>query len=298
MTKRLPARLRPMAMSRPAPIALSRSPELSAFAPPAALERWNGALRPAAAADENNVITIYDVIGEDWWTGGGITVNRIDAALRRIGPDRDVEVHVNSPGGDMFEGVSIFNRLLAHRGKVTIKVMGLAASAASIIAMAGDEIQMGPASFIMIHNCWVLAVGDRNALSETAATLDGFDLGMAEVYRARTGQDLADIRAWMDAETWLTGQTAVERGFATEVITLPTLTEDPAARAQMESANAVRLTEIQLCQAGMSRAAAQARIRQLGASATPGQPSPKPVSQRPSWMAEVARFTAPITSTL
>jgi ATP-dependent Clp protease protease subunit len=86
---------------------------------------------------------MYDVIGEDFWSGGGVTVNRVDAALRQIG-NQDVEVHINSPGGDMFEGIAIYNRLLEHPGKVTVKVLGLAASAASIIAMAGEEVLIGP----------------------------------------------------------------------------------------------------------------------------------------------------------
>lgn len=290
MTDRRSPRPRPMAMARPTPIALSPKPDASAFAPPAALERWNGALQPVAAAEANNVITIYDVIGEDWWTGGGVTVNRIDAALRRIGADQDVEVHINSPGGDVFEGVSIFNRLLAHGGQVTVKVMGLAASAASIIAMAGDQIQMGPASFMMIHNCWVMAVGDRNALAETAATMDAIDQGMAEVYQARSRQALADIRAWMDAETWLTGQTALERGFATEVIALPNMAEDPAARAAVDRANAVRLTEIQLCQAGLSRSAARARIKQLKGMPDAAQPDSTPGAGVPTWLGDAAQL--------
>lgn len=290
MTDRLSPRLRPMAMARPTPIALSRKPDVTAFAPPAALERWNGALQPVAAADQANVITIYDVIGEDFWSGGGVTVNRIDAALRRIGADQDVEVHINSPGGDVFEGVSIFNRLLAHGGQVTVKVMGLAASAASIIAMAGHQILMGPASFMMIHNCWVMAVGDRNALAETAATMDAIDQGMAEVYGARSGQRLADIRSWMDAETWLTGQTALDRGFATEVIALPTMTEDPAARAAAERANAVRLTEIQLCQAGLSRSAARARIKQLKGTPDAAHTDSTPGAGVATWLGDAAQL--------
>jgi ATP-dependent protease ClpP protease subunit len=110
-------------------------------APSDVLSNW--AEHPMAAASEDaNSISILDVIGEDWWTGGGFTAKRASAALRSIGAS-DVVVNINSPGGDMFEGIAIYNLLAAHPAKVTVNVLGIAASAASIIAMAGDEILMG-----------------------------------------------------------------------------------------------------------------------------------------------------------
>jgi ATP-dependent protease ClpP protease subunit len=280
------AGLRVMAQAHPAPIAVRRQREVSAFAPPEAFDRWNAGLRAAAVGD--NVITVYDVIGEDFWTGGGVTVNRIDAALRKIGPDRDVEVHVNSPGGDMFEGIAIFNRLLQHPGKVTVKVMGLAASAASIIAMAGEEILMGPASFLMIHNCWVMAMGDRHAMAETAGLLAPFDEAMAAVYAARSGRDAAEVSAWMDAETWMTGPVALERGFATGLLEMAEVTEDETARAQARETNAVRVAEINLCRAGATRASARALINQI--KGTPGAApiDPMPGAGVPTWLGDAA----------
>src|SRR5690606_15536984 len=128
---------------------------VSAFTTDGALSRWNPGVR-AAAEDSETSITIYDVIGEDYWTGGGVTVSRIDGALRKIG-NRDVTVFINSPGGDVFEGIAIYNRLREPPANVTVKIMGLAASAASIIAMAGDRIEIGTASFLMVHNAWVVA---------------------------------------------------------------------------------------------------------------------------------------------
>ena len=116
------------------------SQKVTALTTEGAIDRWKPEVH--AAADDDNSISIYDVIGEDFWTGEGVTVKRIDAALRKIG-NRDVVVNINSPGGDVFEGIAIYNRLREHPAKVQVKVMGLAASAASIIAMAGDEIQIG-----------------------------------------------------------------------------------------------------------------------------------------------------------
>ncbi len=107
-----------------------------------ALSKWNPDVRSASADDESdNTISILDQIGEDWWTGGGVTAKRVGAALRQIGK-KDVVVTINSPGGDYFEGLAIYNQLREHPAKVTVKILGIAASAASVIAMAGDEVQI------------------------------------------------------------------------------------------------------------------------------------------------------------
>src|SRR5690606_29852604 len=167
-----------------------------------ALARWNPGVR--AAEENDRTISIYDVIGQDFWTGEGVTAKRIAAALRAIGKG-PVTVNINSPGGDMFEGFTIYNLLRDHDGEVTVKVLGLAASAASVIAMAGDTIQVSRASFLMIHNTWVTAIGNRNDLHETAEFLEPFDRAMADIYSSRTGLDTDDVTAMMDAETWMGG---------------------------------------------------------------------------------------------
>jgi ATP-dependent protease ClpP protease subunit len=131
-------------------------------APSDALQRWSPEVH--AAKTEDNTITMYDVIGSDGM-GGGITVKRIAAALRQIG-NQDVSVSINSPGGDFFEGISIYNLLRDHPKKVEIKVVGLAASAASVVAMAGDEIRIAEAGFLMIHNSWALVIGNQDDLRD------------------------------------------------------------------------------------------------------------------------------------
>jgi ATP-dependent Clp protease protease subunit len=168
--------------------------------PPQALERWSRELRAASAVDEPATISVLDPIGVDFWTGEGVTAKRVSAILRNIG-ERDVVVNVNSPGGDLFEGMAIYNILREHKAKVTVKVLGLAASAASIIAMAGDEIQIARAGFLMVHNTWVMAMGNRNDLQEIADQLEPFDIAMADIYAARTGLDPKTIQKKMDAET-------------------------------------------------------------------------------------------------
>jgi ATP-dependent protease ClpP protease subunit len=167
----------------------------------------------AAAADGSDVISILDVIGYDFWTGDGVTAKRVAAALRSIG-DKPVTVQINSPGGDFFEGVTIYNMLRAHPSKVTVQILGIAASAASVIAMAADEIQIAKLGFMMIHNTQWVAAGDRHVMSETSEIMSVFDQAAAEMYAERTGLDVDAVKAMLDAETWLAGQGAVDRGFA------------------------------------------------------------------------------------
>lgn len=196
--------------------------------PSSAMERWNGGIK-AAKSDENS-ISVFDVIGADWY-GEGVTASRIAAALRSIG-GADVTVNINSPGGDMFEGLAIYNLLREYEGKVTVKVLGLAASAASIIAMAGDEVQIGRGAFLMIHNCWVYAMGNRHDLQQIAADMVPFDKAMNDIYGARTGLDAATIDAMMNAETYIGGSDAVEKGFADRLLAADEITDDddsPAA---------------------------------------------------------------------
>jgi ATP-dependent protease ClpP protease subunit len=229
------------------------------------MERWGeeaAGIRPAALDSDDNVITMFDVIGEDWWTGGGVTAKKVAAQLRAIG-DRPVEVQINSGGGDMFEGLAIYNVLREHPQPITVKVMGMAASAASIITMAGNSIEIGAASFIMIHNCWVIAAGNRHDFAEVAAYLAPFDQAMADVYAQRSEQKAADCAKWMDAETWMSGSIAIERGFADELLAADQMKVDEKAKAADREANEVRALELTLINSGMTRAQARARIKSI-----------------------------------
>lgn len=190
--------------------------------PSAAMERWNGGIK--AARQDDNSISIFDVIGADYW-GDGVTASRIAGALRSL-EGADVTVNINSPGGDMFEGLAIYNLLREYKGKVTVKVLGLAASAASIIAMAGDEVQIGRGAFLMIHNCWVYAMGNRHDLAQIAADMEPFDKAMGDIYSARSGLSLGDVSAMMDGETYIGGSDAVEKGFADRLLSADEIADD------------------------------------------------------------------------
>jgi len=225
---------------------------------PRALASWDAGVR--AQGENDRSISIYDVIGYDYWTGEGVTAKRIAAALRSIGPG-PVTVNINSPGGDMFEGMAIYNLLREHEGEVTVKVLGLAASAASIIAMAGDTVQIARAGFLMIHNCWLVAQGNRHDLREFADTMEPFDAAMADVYAARSGQDVKTISKLMDSEAWLGGTAAIEQGFADDL--LPT--DQVESFSAAASVSSTRRVESALRATGMSKNEALRLIAELKA---------------------------------
>ena len=259
--------IRVFAKGRPSALPQPANRDVQAFTKPQVLDKWSGDAAGVRALERgDNVITMFDVIGEDWWTGGGVTAKKVAAQLRAIeGP---VEVQINSPGGDMFEGIAIYNVLREHPYPVTIKVMGMAASAASIIAMAGDTVEIGAASFLMIHNCWVVAMGNRHEMREVSDFLEPFDAAMADVYAARSGQDVSDVAKWMDAETFMSGSQAIERGFADALLSADKVTTDEAAKARDRANNELRATELQLVSAGLTRTQARERINRI--KGTPG----------------------------
>ncbi|EKY3164814.1 Clp protease ClpP [Cronobacter sakazakii] len=228
--------------------------------PAAAMERWNGSIR--AARDGDNSISIFDFIGADYW-GEGVTASRIAGALRSLN-GADVTVNINSPGGDMFEGLAIYNLLREYEGKVTVKVLGLAASAASIIAMAGDDVQIGRGAFLMIHNCWVYAMGNRHDLAQIAADMAPFDKAMSDIYQARSGLDAETVDRMMDGETYIGGSEAVEKGFADSLLSADEIADDDESPAA-----ALRKLDALLAKANTPRSERRKLLKALSGS-TPG----------------------------
>lgn len=212
---------------------------------PGAVERWEPGLQ--AAASDDATVSIYEPIGQQW-DGEGFTAKRMSAALRAIG-DRDVVVNINSPGGSFFEGVTIYNMLRTHKARVTVNVLGLAASAASIIAMAGDEVRIGDGAFLMIHNCCAVAIGNRHDMRAAAEQMEPFDEAMADVYAKRSGLPVEEVAAMMDAETWLGATDAVEKGLATGPLEATTVTH-----AQAHASKPLAQVEALMARAGCTRA--------------------------------------------
>lgn len=231
---------------------------------PDAVDRWEPEVQ-ASASDSETSISIYDSIGENW-EGTGVTAKRIGGALRAIG-ERDVVVNLNSPGGDFFEGMAIYNLLREHKAKVTIRVLGVAASVSSVIAMAGDEILMGDGSFLMIHNAWAVAVGNRHDMADTAAVLAPFDAAMAALYAHRTGMSEAEAALLMDRETWIGAQQAVDDGFATGLLPSSEITRAAQASGARKP---MALIEASMAKAGYSRTARRDAFKALFSTGMPG----------------------------
>lgn len=174
-------------------------------------------IRVTAQANGRAEILVYGPIGEGLVEDLG-TARRVDEELNALGDVTDITVRINSPGGNLFEGVAVFNMLKRHPAQVHTQVDGLAASAASVIAMAGDLITMGQGTMMMIHDPHTMAIGNSQAMRETADMLDKIAASMASAYAVRTGKSEEEVRAIMRAESWFPAGEAVEMGFADEVL--------------------------------------------------------------------------------
>jgi HK97 family phage major capsid protein len=183
--------------------------------PASALAKWDRTIQ-AAARQPNDPMCEIAIMGEigDYGCGAEcITATQVKDMLKAAG-NAPVKCLINSPGGDAFEGIAIYNLFREHPGNVTMHVLGMAASAASIVAMAGDKIEMAEAAQMMIHSAWGMVVGNRNDMLDMADMLDKVDTSVAELYARRSGKPAADVIAMMNKETWMTGQDAVDNGFA------------------------------------------------------------------------------------
>ena len=160
-------------------------------------------------------ILIYGIVGDEW---DGLDAKTLFGLI--AGSDDDLTVRINSPGGYVMEGLAIFNALAAAKvagRKVTVHIDGLAASMASVIAMAGDEIIMADNSLLMIHNPWDVAIGDARELRAAADKLDVIRDQLVRIYSGQTGISAEDLIPMLDAETWLTSEQALEQKFVTSV---------------------------------------------------------------------------------
>ena len=194
-------------------IRLEAKPAGIKFKPPAsAVARFDKSIKSAAPKADGE-IEILGEIGDSGWGGEFTTAKMVKDQLKAIGK-APVLVTINSPGGDAFEGVAIYNLLREHSAKITVNVLGLAASAASIIAMAGDTVKMGEGAFLMIHSSSGIVIGNEADMREFADLLEKIDSAVAKLYAARTGKSENDIVSMMKKETWLSAAEAVKAGFA------------------------------------------------------------------------------------
>jgi ATP-dependent Clp protease, protease subunit len=175
-------------------------------------------IEPAFKAEVKNdatEITIYGDIGDNWW-GESISANDIKKALENV-ESETVTIHLNSPGGDAFDGIAIYNQLKNHTSKVIVHVDGLAASAASIIAMAADELIMNTGSMMMIHEASTFSWGTKADIKKTLNALEGIDKSIADIYMTRYTGERAELDNLVVNETWFTASEAVSVGLADKV---------------------------------------------------------------------------------
>jgi ATP-dependent protease ClpP protease subunit len=144
-----------------------------------------------------------------------------------------ITVWINSPGGDVWAAAQIYNMLLSYTGKVTVKIDGLAASAASVIAMAGDEVLVSPVSMLMIHNPSTMAMGDKDDLTQAISMLDEVKNSILNAYMTKTGLSRNKLSKLMDDETWMDANKAVELGFADRVMKRPELYRSDERRTKI-----------------------------------------------------------------
>lgn len=161
-------------------------------------------------------VYIYEDVGESWF--GGVSAKTFADDLRALGKVETINLHINSYGGEVFEGVTIYSQLVNHPARVVTHIDGIAASIASVIAMAGDEIRIAAAGFVMIHDASGGVFGRSGDMRRMADLLDTITGTIADVYVARTKAAADQLRAWMDAETWFTAAEAVEHGFADSMV--------------------------------------------------------------------------------
>jgi ATP-dependent Clp endopeptidase proteolytic subunit ClpP len=168
------------------------------------------------ADPETIEIDVYDVIGESFWNEG-VTAKQVRSLLKQSPNAKTIKMRVNSAGGDVIDGFAIYNLLAEHPARVEADVDSLAASMASVIIMAADEIRMSASAMVMIHNPWGATWGESDDLRSYADLLDKMRDQIADAYVARTGQTRDEIIKMMDSETWLTATEAKAKGFADKV---------------------------------------------------------------------------------
>ena len=175
-------------------------------------------VRAAAGADEAEVF-LYDAIVSDGLEAeffGGVAPEPFVKALRAI-TARTINLRINSPGGSVFAARAIEQALRDHPARIVAHIDGLAASAATFVAMAADEVVMGKGALFMVHKAWTMAFGNADDLMDTAALLDKIDGTLVQTYADRTKKPAEQVSAWMAAETWFTAQEAVDAGFADRI---------------------------------------------------------------------------------
>ncbi|WP_026664843.1 head maturation protease, ClpP-related [Butyrivibrio sp. FC2001] len=176
---------------------------------------WNW-IKDETAESPSRTLFLCGEISEETWYGDEVTPKVFKDEL--MDGDGDITVWINSPGGDVFAAAQIYNMLMEYPHNVTVKIDGLAASAASVIAMAGTEVQMSPVAMMMIHNPATVAIGDSREMEKAIEMLSEVKESIINAYEIKTGIGRTKIANLMDAESWFNAKKAVELGFADKIL--------------------------------------------------------------------------------
>ena len=164
----------------------------------------------------SRTLVLNGQISDETWFGDEVTPGLFREELQSC--EGDITVWINSPGGDVFAAAQIYNMLMEYPGNVDVRIDGIAASAASVIAMAGNKVSMSPVAMMMIHNPMTVAMGDKKVMQQAIDMLDEIKESIINAYELKTGQSRTKIAHMMDAETWFNAKKAVELGFADDIL--------------------------------------------------------------------------------
>jgi len=190
-----------------------------------------------AESKDGRTLYLDGPIAEETWFGDEVTPKQFKAEL--MSSTGDITVWLNSPGGDVFAASQIYNMLMDYKGNVTVKIDGIAASAASVVAMAGSEVLMSPVSMMMIHNPMTIAFGDAEEMGKAISMLDEVKESLINAYELKTGLPRSKLSQLMDAESWFNAQKAIELGFADQIMFSPEKEQLPQTEGLLFSKMAV-----------------------------------------------------------
>lgn len=222
--------------------------------------------------EEDGARTLYldGEISDETWYGDEVTPELFRRELEN--GQGDITVWINSPGGDVFAAAQIYNMLMDYKGDVTVRVDALAASAASVIAMAGTIVQMSPVAMMMIHNPMTIAIGDSEEMKKAVAMLDEVKESIMNAYEIKTGLNRTKISHLMDAESWFNARKAVELGFADEVL------EDGCGSGGKKKRNELELEGMMFSRTAVTNSLLSKLIPEVNEKKTPAEQLEKRLS--------------------
>lgn len=215
---------------------------------------------------QERILFLNGTIAEDSWFDDDVTPQVFKDELNA--GEGDVTIWINSPGGDCVAAAQIYNMLMEYKGNVTIKIDGIAASAASVIAMAGTKVLVSPVSMLMIHNPATIAFGDKNEMQKAIDMLSEVKESIINAYEIKTGMSRAKLSHLMDAETWMNANSAIELGFADEIMKRTNEDSEEDEEAEEQKGKVSLFSRAEVTNSLMDKLAAKCKIQHKPDTAT------------------------------